>query len=102
MLLKSLIGTEINDDIFTERMSSFEFMRFIEFKKQMALRVTNMMIAISVPSDIDMKKLYRMPLESLTCLHDDLVCVSGMPYASRAFVERVAQTDNLAMQEAYS
>ena len=82
----------IETDAFTRRMGSREFMRFIGFKRDMAVRVIGLMAAAGIPSDIDLKRILRLPFEWLACLHDDLMRMSGDPYAVSAFADRMTRS----------
>jgi hypothetical protein len=90
-----MMRTVIEIDPFTRRMGASEFMRFVGVKRDMAIRVIDMIAAAGIPSDVNLKLILRLPFDWIACLHDDLVRMSGDPYMTSAFAERVARSLSL-------
>ena len=75
---------------FTKPMGAREYMRFIGVKRDMAIRVMELLAATGTPSDTNMRWLARLSFNDLASLHDDLLRVGRVPYAASAFAMRIS------------
>jgi hypothetical protein len=83
-------------DAFTHCMGAREFMHFLGVKRYMAKCVIDLFATAGIPSDINLKLIIQLPFDRIACLHDDLVRMSGDPYMTSTFAQRVTRSLTLS------